>query len=95
VGVVNDFRSSVTEKTDVIWMGANALAAVGDLVTDTHITGDTVRGTVQSANLDRLLEKLRANRARLISVIPIQRTLEDYFLSKTTEQEDKKEVVRS
>ena len=95
VGVVNDFRSSVADKTEVIWLGANALASVTDLVSDTHTTGDTVRGTVQSANLDRLLEKLRQQRARLISVAPINRTLEDYFLSQTREKEEEKEAVRS
>jgi ABC-2 type transport system ATP-binding protein len=93
VGVVNDFRSSVAEQTEVIWLGASALSAVTDLVTDSHITSDTVRGTVQSANLDRLLEKLRQQRAQLISVTPIHRTLEDYFLAKT--REEQKEAVRS
>ena len=95
VGVVNDFRSSVADKTEVIWLGAGALASVTDLVSDTHITGDTVRGTVQSSDLDRLLEKLRQQRARLISVTPINRTLEDYFLSQTREKEEEKEAVRS
>lgn len=97
VGVVNDFRSSVADKTEVIWLGAGVLAAVNDLVSDTHITGDTVRGTVQSANLDALLEKLRQQRARLISVTPINRTLEDYFLAQTQDKdkEEEKEAVRS
>jgi len=95
VGVVNDFRSSVTDNTEVIWLGAGALGSVTDLVSDTHITGDTVRGTVQSDNLDRLLEKLRQQRARLISVTPINRTLEDYFLAQTREKEEEKEAVRS
>ncbi|HET8888786.1 MAG TPA: ABC transporter ATP-binding protein [Candidatus Angelobacter sp.] len=97
VGVVNDFRSSVSDKTEVIWLGAAALASVTDLVSDTHITGDTVRGTVQSANLDRLLEKLRHQSARLISVTPINRTLEDYFLAQTQDKdkEEEKEAVRS
>jgi ABC-2 type transport system ATP-binding protein len=95
VGVVNDFRSSVADKTEVIWLSAGALASVTDIVSDTHITGDTVRGTVQSADLDRLLEKLRQQRARLISVTPINRTLEDYFLSQTREKEEEKEAVRS
>ncbi|MGB9123697.1 MAG: ABC transporter ATP-binding protein [Candidatus Angelobacter sp.] len=92
VGVVNDFRSSVAEKTEVIWLGAHAMAAVSGLMTDAHITGDTVRATVQSANLDRALEALRGQRAQLISVTPIHRTLEDYFLASTREEE--KEVVR-
>ena len=49
----------------------------------------------QSADLDRLLEKLRQQRARLISVTPINRTLEDYFLAQTRETEEEKEAVRS
>jgi type II secretory pathway component PulF len=63
------------------------------MVVEPHITGDTVRGTIQSADLDRALEKLRQQQARLISVNPIHRTLEDYFLSKTREEES--EAVRS
>src|SRR5689334_4997265 len=91
VGVVNDFRSSIAEKTEVIWLGAAALPAVKDLLTESHMTADTVRGIAQSADLDRLLEKLRQQSARLISVTPVHRTLEDYFLAKTKEEE--KEVV--
>jgi ABC-2 type transport system ATP-binding protein len=93
VGVVNDFRSAVAEKTEVIWLGAHALAAVAGLLTESHVTGETVRATVPSANLDRLLETLRQQRARLISVTPIHGTLEDYFLARTREEE--KEPVRS
>jgi ABC-2 type transport system ATP-binding protein len=93
VGVVNDFRSSVAEKTEVIWLGANALSSVKDLLAEPHVTGETVRGTMQSADLDRLLERLRQQHARLISVTPIHRTLEDYFLAKTREEE--KESVSS
>ena len=87
VGVVNDLRSSVAEKSEVIWQHAAALHAVTGLVTESHVTGDTVRATVVSANLDALLEKLRLQRAHLVSVTPLQGTLEEYFLSKTTERE--------
>jgi ABC-2 type transport system ATP-binding protein len=93
VGVVDDFRSSVADKTEVIWLGASALPAVRDLVTEPRTTGDTVRGTVDSSDLDRVLEKLRQQHARLISVTPIHRTLEDYFLASTREEE--KESVPS
>src|SRR5437588_935831 len=87
VGVVNDLRSSVGGKSEVIWEGAHAAAAVSDLLAESHITGETVRGTVQNGDLDRLLEKLRQQSARLISVTPLHGTLEDYFLSKTRESE--------
>jgi len=91
VGVVNDFRSSIAEKTEVVWIGAAALPFIIQRALEHHLIADTVRATVQSADLDRVLEKLREQRARLISVTPVQRTLEEYFLAKTREEE--KEVV--
>src|ERR1051325_1826901 len=87
VGVVNDFRSNIAEKSEVIWEGAHTVAALSNLLAETHITGETVSGTVQNDDLDRLLEKLRQQRARLVSVTPLHGTLEDYFLSKTREKE--------
>src|ERR1051326_454687 len=87
VGVVNDLRSNVAGKSEVIWEGAHTVAALSNLLAETHITGETVRGTVQNDDLDRLLEKLRQQRARLVSVTPLHGTLEDYFLSKTREKE--------
>jgi ABC-2 type transport system ATP-binding protein len=87
VGVVNDLRSSMTEKTEVIWQGAGALTGVARQVTDSHVTGDTVRATVASQDLDLLLEKLRQQRARLVSVTPLRGTLEDYFLARTSDEE--------
>ncbi len=87
IGVVNDLRSSVAGKSEVIWESAEALSSVSNLLVESHVTGETVRATVQSSDLDRLLEKLRQQRARLISVTPLQGTLEDYFLAKTREKE--------
>jgi ABC-2 type transport system ATP-binding protein len=87
IGVVNDLRSSVAGKSEVIWEGADALPAVRGLLSESHITGESVRGTAQSADLDLLLEKLRQRGSRLISVTPLQGTLEDYFLAKTAEEQ--------
>jgi ABC-2 type transport system ATP-binding protein len=87
VGVVNDLRSNVAGKSEVIWEGAHAIAAVSNVLAESHVTGDTVRAAVQSGDLDSLLEKLRQQRARLVSVMPLHGTLEDYFLSKTREKE--------
>src|SRR6516162_4662985 len=87
VGVVNDLQSTIADKTEVIWQGATALPAVTSLLAESHVTGDTVRASVSAAGLDALLEKLRQQHARLISVTPLQGTLEEYFLSKTTERE--------
>ena len=87
IGVVNDLRSSSSEKSEVIWQGASALGAISRLLLESHVTGDTVRATVASTALDELLEALRQQRARLVSVTPLHGTLEEYFLSKTSEVE--------
>jgi ABC-2 type transport system ATP-binding protein len=87
VSVVNELRSRVTAKTEVIWQGASVLATVSKSVIDPHVTGDTVRATVATEGLDPLLERLRQQGARLVSVTPLQGTLEDYFLAKTSEEE--------
>jgi ABC-2 type transport system ATP-binding protein len=87
IGVMNDLRSSATGAVEVIWEGPGALERVGALLTESHVTGALVRAKTSSDNLDRLLEGLRQQRARLISVTPLQGTLEEYFLAKTSEPE--------
>jgi ABC-2 type transport system ATP-binding protein len=85
IGVVNDLRSASAGKAELIWQGAAALSLVAAHLADSHVTGDTVRATVSTQDLDIVLEKLRQQQARLVSVTPLQGTLEDYFLAKTTE----------
>jgi ABC-2 type transport system ATP-binding protein len=86
VGVVEDLTSSSSGKTEVVWQGARALAAVKNLITESFTTGDTVRVVLPQPSLDPLLERLREQSARLISVNPVHGTLEDYFLAHTTER---------
>ncbi len=85
IGVVNDLRSSIAENSEVIWESAQAVPMLKELLTELHITGETVRGVVRNADLDNLLEKLRQQRARLVSVTPLHGTLEDYFMAKTAD----------
>jgi len=85
VGVVNDLRSASAEKAEVVWKGTAALSTLAGHLTESHVTGDTVRATVSTETLDLVLEKLRQQQARLVSVTPLHGTLEDYFLAKTSE----------
>jgi len=87
IGVINDLRSSDAGKVEVIWEGAHALHATSRMISESHVTGELVRATVASPNLDSLLESLRQQHARLISVTPLHGTLEEYFLSRTSEPE--------
>ncbi len=90
IGVVEDLQSKSAGKSEVVWHGSHALPAVGPLLSETRATGDTVRAVVAVQDLDMLLEKLRRQRAQIISVTPVHGTLEDYFLSHTAETESAK-----
>jgi len=90
IGVVEDLTSKTADKTEVVWQGAQAVTGLSSLVTETHITGDIVRAVVSSADTDLLLEKLRQQRARVISLSPLHDTLEDYFVAQTSRREEVK-----
>ena len=90
IGVLEDLKSKSADQAEVVWQGVHALNAVSSLVSESHVTGDTVRAMVNSSATDHLLEKLRQQHARLISLTPVQGTLEDYFLAHTSEREEVK-----
>ncbi|HEV3041733.1 MAG TPA: ABC transporter ATP-binding protein [Candidatus Angelobacter sp.] len=87
IGVVEDLQSKTAATSEVVWQGSHALASAGSLVSETHTTGEIVRAVVAAHDLDMLLEKLRQQHAQIISVTPVQGTLEDYFVSHTSETE--------
>jgi ABC-2 type transport system ATP-binding protein len=87
IGVVEDLKSKTNTRTEVVWQGSRALAAVSHLVTEPHATGETIRAVASTEDLDLVLEKLRQQQAQLISVTPLHGTLEDYFLTHISESE--------
>lgn len=90
IGVVEDLTSKSADKTEVVWRGAHALTGVASLLAEHHVTGDIVRGIVASEQADVLLEKLRQQQAHVISLTPLQGTLEDYFVAQTSGREEVK-----
>jgi ABC-2 type transport system ATP-binding protein len=90
IGVVEDLQSKSASKTEVVWHGSHALAAVSRWVSETRTTGEIVRAVASSQDLDMLLEKLRQQHAQIVSVTPVHGTLEDYFLTHTSESETAK-----
>jgi len=87
IGAINDIRTSVAGRSEVIWDGAEALSAVSGTLIESHVTSGTVRGIVRTEDIDTVLEQLRRQRARLISVTTLHGTLEEFFLERTSERE--------
>jgi ABC-2 type transport system ATP-binding protein len=82
VGAVADLTSSVHGKVEIVWQGTTVPPSLRALGAECHVTGDTVRAVVSEANQDSAIEALRRERLRLISVIPVRTSLEDYFVQK-------------
>jgi ABC-2 type transport system ATP-binding protein len=82
VGAVADLTSSVEGKVEVVWQGSSIPATLKLLMTECHITGDTVRAIVLEASQDAVIDGLRRQGIRIISVTPVRTSLEEYFVRK-------------
>lgn len=82
VGAVADLTASVEGKVEVVWQGSFVPAAVKCLITECHTTSDTVRTVVLEANQDAVIDGLRREGIRIISVTPVRTSLEEYFVRK-------------
>ena len=82
VGAVADLTSSVEGKVEIIWHGTAVPASLKALTSESHITGDTVRAVVREANQDAVIDALRREGMRIISITPVRTSLEEYFVRK-------------
>ncbi len=87
VGVVADLTSSVHGRVEMVWQGTVVPPSIRALGAECHVTGDTVRAVLAEENQDAAIETLRREHLRLISVIPVRASLEDYFVQKLKPEE--------
>jgi len=87
VGVVADLTSSVQGKVEMVWQGTVVPPSMKGLGAECHVTGDTVRAVLAEDHQDAAIETLRREHLRLISVIPVRASLEDYFVQKLKPEE--------
>lgn len=85
VGKVSDMLAKVSDKVEIVWEGAAALPAIAGLGAEVRVSGDLSRTTVHRAKLDAAIDALRHARASLVSVTPVQSTLEDYFMKQVAD----------
>lgn len=82
VGVVADLVGSVKGNVEIMWHGAEAAPAIRARGFEVHAVGETVRAVVPESEVDRVIDMLRTQHAKLVAVTPMRTTLEDYFLAK-------------
>ena len=90
VGVVADLVSQKTGRVEIVWEGKVAVAAVEALGAICRVGGETVRAVADESRLQQILDALRNQQVRLISVNPVGGSLEEYFMQRLQEPADVK-----
>jgi len=81
VGAVEELTAGVTAQVEIVWAGTSIPASLQALGADCHVAGDTVRVVLGAGQQDAALETLKREKLRLISVIPVRTSLEEYFVA--------------
>ena len=85
VGAVAELTANVRGKVEVIWQGDAVIPAIQALGGNPHVAGEMIRAVVDDSAVDRVIDALRVNKARVLSLTPVRTTLEEYFLSKLSQ----------
>jgi ABC-2 type transport system ATP-binding protein len=81
VGAVAELTAGVHGKVEIVWQGSTVPAGIRTMGTECRSAGETTRVIVPEESQDAALEALRRERLRLISVVPVRTSLEDYFVA--------------
>lgn len=82
VGAVAELTSNLQTNVEITWQGTSTPVSLRALGAECHVAGNLVRAIVREANQDAVIEALHRERLRLISVVPVRTSLEDYFVQK-------------
>jgi ABC-2 type transport system ATP-binding protein len=88
VGVVSELVSNTESQVEVLWQGGQAHRAIMALGAECTEAGEIIRALLDEKSLPAALDIIRNNKARLISVNPVRRSLEDYFVSRLNQSEE-------
>src|SRR5712671_6309080 len=85
VGTVAELTASVHSKVEIVWQGTTIPPGIKSLGEECHVAGDTLRIVVPEESQDIVLDALRREGLRLISVTPVRVSLEDYFVEQLSD----------
>lgn len=92
VGAVADLMSQVHGKVEIIFAGRALPASLITLGAQGHVSGDVVSSVLPEEHQDAALDILRREKLRLISLTPVRRSLEEYYVQKLQPQEKQKSL---
>ncbi|HEV2699376.1 MAG TPA: ABC transporter ATP-binding protein [Terriglobales bacterium] len=86
VGAVEELTAGVSAQVEIVWAGTAIPTAIEALEAECHVAGDMVRAVFSRDKQDAVLESLRQDGLRLISVTPVRMSLEEYFITQLGER---------
>ncbi len=81
IGVVAELTAKSGGKVEIVFEGKQAMPNVQQLGGECRVAGETVRAILSGSVVDKCIDSIRQTGAKLISVNPLQASLEEYFLS--------------
>ena len=84
-GTIQELTASTGGRVEIHWQGAGADAAIVALGGEPRVSAESRRVVLPEDRLEPALDALRHAHLRLISVVPVRITLEDYFLQQMSE----------
>ncbi len=91
VGSVAELTSQTHGKIEIIFYSQRIPAGLTNLGADARISGDMVNAVLPEAHQDAALEILRSERLKLISLVPVRNSLEEYYIQKLRPLKDERE----
>jgi ABC-2 type transport system ATP-binding protein len=90
VGAIAELTGSVHGKVEIVWHGSKIPATIGAMNVECHMAAQTTRTVVPEENQDAVLDALRRDGLRLVSLTPVRTSLEEYFVAKLNSPQNAK-----
>jgi ABC-2 type transport system ATP-binding protein len=88
VGAIAELTASAHGQVEIVWHGNAIPSAIRPIAASCHMAAETTRVVVPEETQDLVLDVLRGEGLRLISLTPVRASLEDYFVTKLGEPAD-------
>jgi ABC-2 type transport system ATP-binding protein len=90
VGAVAQLTSQARRRVEIIFCAPSVPAALTGLGVEARVSGDMVNAVLDEEKQDAALEILRREQIRLISLVPVRSSLEEYYVEKMRPRENGK-----
>src|SRR5216684_271743 len=94
VGAVAELTSQAQGRVEIIFCAQKVPAGLTSLGAEARVSGDMVNAVLPEAQQDAALEVLRHERLKLISLVPVHSSLEEYYIQKLRPTEGRNEDGR-